>query len=63
LIVPSPEEDAEDSRTWDGAAIESGGVLRVMWCELCQLVDDVKPIPARRETEHAVETAERPETP
>lgn len=62
-IVPSPEDDAEDSRTWDGAAIESGGVLRVMWCELCQLVEDVKPEVHHIEPEPAVETPEQPGTP
>jgi hypothetical protein len=63
LIVPSAEEDAQDARTWDGAANESGGVLRVMWCELCQLVDDVKPIGARPEAERAVESPEQSGTP
>lgn len=39
----SPEDEAEDDRTWCDAACEDGGLLRVLWCEVCQLFHDVVP--------------------
>lgn len=45
---PSPEEEAEDDRSWCEAACESGGLPRVLWCELCQLISDLVPRWLRR---------------
>ncbi|HEY3411681.1 MAG TPA: hypothetical protein VGM51_01345 [Armatimonadota bacterium] len=37
----SPQAEEEEARTWEDAACEDGRLLRVLWCELCQLAGDV----------------------
>jgi hypothetical protein len=39
----SPEQQEAADAAWRRAACESGNLLHVLWCELCQLADDVRP--------------------